>query len=137
MALRDSDRPPKRNPYRRIDRTILAGTPPKSVWPVSVTLVFLSARMFLLFLPSGVHRSESDLAKPLRPRGLLLLREKLPPAPVIASKPLDLNIPDLGGLVCPTSIRTASTSSLPDMQSRIQAGNGQARNPTATLGFSW
>ena len=25
---------------------------------------------------------------------------------------------------------------LPGMQSRIQAGSGQARNPTATLGFS-
>ena len=92
--------------------------------------------MFLPFLPSGVRRSGSDLPKPLRSRGSLLLREELPPAPVIASQPLDFNIPDLGGLVCPTSIRTASTSSLPDMQSRIQAGSGQARNPTATLGFS-
>ena len=72
--------------------------------------------------------------------GLLLGRkclypEKFPPAPVIASHPRDFNIPDLGGRVCPGSIRTASTTFLPLMQSRIQAASRQARNPAATLGF--
>ena len=90
---------------------------------------------FLLYLPSGVHRPTSGLSNLLRSLGSLPHRELLPPAPVIASQPRDFNIPDLSGLVCPASIRTACMTSLPHMRSRIQAGSNHARNPSATLGF--
>ena len=117
--------------------TTLTGSPPKSIWLVQKTVVSRPSLRFLPVLPSRAHRPESDQSTPLRSLGSLLHPEKRPLPPVIASQPRDFNIPDPSGLVCPASIRTASTTSLPHMQSRIQTGSGPARNPMATLGFSW
>ena len=91
--------------------------------------------MFLLDLPRGVHQPAFGLPNPLRSLSSLPHREMLSLAPVIVSQPRDFNTPDLGDLVCPASIRSASMTSLPDMQSRIHDGSSQARNPSVTLGF--